>query len=410
MLLVLRFLYALVMLALVSVLPVLAGEVQIPMGAYTANADWETTPGGADKPVVLLVHGTMGHKDMEIIQQAQDLLLENGYDSLAINLTLNRDNRHGFMPCDVPQTHLHEDAAQEIAAWSDWLKKQGRHQIILMGHSRGGLQVAQYQAGQHDPAVVAMALLAPMANRAGGESNIKSVHGQNDASRAFLHCAAASQVAPSTRASYQRNGAVSLLDALAAIRVPVDVFVGSEDTSAGVIRLQEISADTRLKHVRGHEIDGADHFFRDLYLDEVVDILLENWQKLNPDSLAIQAVLSRQQQAWNQGDLDAFMQGYENSEQLRFASGDHITYGWRNTLNRYKKRYGPGGQSAGMGQLRFRILELRQPAADFAIVFGRWQLDYGDKNPSSPRGLFTLFWKKSQGQWRIVADHTSSAH
>ncbi len=409
-------------LALLSVLlsfGVTATEVTLPVGKYTANADWETTPGGADKPAVLIVHGTMGHKDMELIQQTQALLKENGYDSLAVNLTLNRDNRHGFMPCDVPQTHRHEDAEEEIAAWSEWLKQQGRHQLILLGHSRGGLQVAQYQAKRHDPAVVALALLAPMANRPAA-TQAKAHARPTDAgkhtkpespAKPFLHCAEAPQVSQASRESYRRNGHTSLIEVLKAIHVPVDVFVGSEDNSAGVIRLSELAADPALSGIRGHEIDGADHFFRDLYLDDVVETLVSHWQQMNPDENAIHAVMSQQQHAWNRGDIEGFMQGYAKTPELRFASGDQVTYGWQATLDRYKKNYGEGKGKKPMGVLHFELLEMRQPASDFATVFGRWQLNGAGTATPVPHGLFTLFWKKQpDGQWRIIADHTSSGH
>jgi len=405
----------LAVLSLFLALNVSAKEVTLRLGDYTANADWESSPEGADKPVVLIVHGTMGHKDMELIQQAQDLLQENGYDSLAINLTLNRDNRHGFMPCDAPQTHRHEDAIGEIAAWADWLKQQGRHQLILMGHSRGGLQVAQYQAARHDPAVVSLALLAPMANRGRntGGTPVSALGGQEtsaDAPEGFLHCARAPQVSQASRESYRLSGKIGLLQALQEIRVPVDVFTGSDDASKGVIRLTEIAAKPSLKHVRGHEIEGADHFFRDLYLDEVAETLVAHWQQLNPDKNAIQAVMSQQQSAWNRGDIDGFMQGYAKKPDLRFASGDQITQGWQATLDRYKKSYGPEKGKKPMGSLRFQLLEIRQPAPDFATVFGRWQLNGLDNSTPAPHGLFTLFWQKTNDQWRIVADHTSSGH
>jgi dienelactone hydrolase len=422
------FLVLVMLAALLAASPLQAGEVTQRIGSYLANADWVTSEGGAQKPAVLIVHGTMGHKDMELIQQAQELLQENGYDSLAINLTLNRDNRHGFMPCDVPQTHRHEDALDEIAAWADWLKKQGRHQLILLGHSRGGLQVAQYQAARHDPAVLALALVAPMANRnpSGDTDSHHNPVAKGKEGTRFLHCEKAPQVAPATRKSYARSGGQSLQQALQQVHVPVDVFVGSEDRSEGVIRLSELADKPELKHVKGHLVDGADHFFRDLYLDDVIEALVNRWSQLNADKNAIHAVMSQQQTAWNSGDIAGFMDGYARSPALRFASGDTITRGWQATFDRYRKNYSQRGENGKkpMGRLAFELLEIRHPAPDFATVFGAWRLDTAHQatnkaagkaeamveNKPSPHGLFTLFWQKHDGRWRIVADHTSSAH
>ena len=53
---------------------------------------------------------------------------------------------------------------------------------------------------------------------------------------------------------------------------------------------------------------------------------------------AISEVLSRQQLSWNIGDIDNFMLGYWNSEDLIFTSSkNQPTYGWQATLERYKK-------------------------------------------------------------------------
>ncbi len=251
-----------------------AVEVTQSIGQYRANADWVTSSEGGQKPVVLIVHGTMGHKDMELVQQTQELLQENGYDSLAINLTLNRDNRRGFMPCDVPQTHRHEDAMREIAAWSRWLRDQSRHEIVLLGHSRGGLQVAQYQAETADSAVQALAMLAPMANR---RQKNEDRSAKKQPGKQFLHCPDAPSVSEQSRKSYARSGGVSLTEALSRVTVPADVFIGSEDNSTAVITSDEIRWDPELRHVDAHLIEGADHFFRDLYLDEVIEILVERW-------------------------------------------------------------------------------------------------------------------------------------
>ena len=42
----------------------------------------------------------------------------------------------------------------------------------------------------------------------------------------------------------------------------------------------------------------------------------------------VRAVLSRQVEAWNRGDLEAFMAGYWNSPDLVFQSGATLTRGW----------------------------------------------------------------------------------
>lgn len=115
------------------------------------------------------------------------------------------------------------------------------------------------------------------------------------------------------------------------------------------------------------------------------------------------AVLSAQQAAWNAGDIRGFMQGYWQSESLRFASGGTVTTGWETTLQRYLARY---PSDAAMGELAFTGVDIDQLAADSAIAFGRWQLL---RENDAPSGLFTLVFRRIEGEWVIVHDHTSSA-
>jgi len=117
----------------------------------------------------------------------------------------------------------------------------------------------------------------------------------------------------------------------------------------------------------------------------------------------ITALLTAQSAAWNRGDIDGFMQGYAQTDTLRFASGGTVTYGWRATLEGYKKRY---PDKAAMGTLAFSELVVTELAPDAALVFGRWQLT---REKDTPHGLFTLTLKKTAAGWRIIQDHTSSA-
>lgn len=118
---------------------------------------------------------------------------------------------------------------------------------------------------------------------------------------------------------------------------------------------------------------------------------------------AVREVLEDQKQAWNEGDIERFMQGYVKSDQLRFASEGTVLHGWSSTLERYQKKY-PG--RAAMGKLDFTDLDVSVLAADAAFVFGRWKLEAKGKTYG---GLFTLLFRKTEAGWKIVHDHTSSS-
>jgi len=118
---------------------------------------------------------------------------------------------------------------------------------------------------------------------------------------------------------------------------------------------------------------------------------------------AIRGVLDAQTAAWNRGDVDAFMEGYDKSPATRFASGGTITRGWATVRDRYKARYPTREQ---MGTLTFTDLEISAAAGSTAVVFGRWRLEF--ENGKGAGGLFTLVFERRPVGWRIVADHTSS--
>ena len=114
----------------------------------------------------------------------------------------------------------------------------------------------------------------------------------------------------------------------------------------------------------------------------------------------IRATLERQTEAWNVGDIPAFMAAYWRSPDLTFSSGGRVTRGWQETLDGYRRRY---PDRTAMGLLTFSELEVQELAHGVALVLGRWHLDR--ENPVG--GAFSLVLKEKAGRWLIVHDHTS---
>ncbi len=117
----------------------------------------------------------------------------------------------------------------------------------------------------------------------------------------------------------------------------------------------------------------------------------------------IQSVLTAQQDAWNHGDIDAFMGGYARSASTVFVSGDEVTRGWETVRDRYRVKY---SDRAKMGTLSFSDIEVTMLSPDAAVVLGRWRLK---RVNDEPHGRFTLIFKRQPEGWRIVHDHTSAA-
>jgi hypothetical protein len=122
-----------------------------------------------------------------------------------------------------------------------------------------------------------------------------------------------------------------------------------------------------------------------------------------PDAITeIKSVLEKQQNTWNNGDIEGFMQGYLQSEELIFESENGITKGWQNTLARYKKAY-PNKEE--MGSLVFQILDIKLKNDSIATLKGKWKLI---REKDNPKGGFLLTFNKIDGQWLIVNDYTTS--
>ncbi len=121
------------------------------------------------------------------------------------------------------------------------------------------------------------------------------------------------------------------------------------------------------------------------------------------EAAAITALLKAQDAAWNAGDIEGFMKGYWESDDLRFASGGEVVRGFASTLARYKVRY-PGRE--GMGVLTTQDYEIDLLSPDAAVAHGRWSVA---REGEVLGGLYTLILRKQNGAWMIVSDTTTSA-
>lgn len=119
------------------------------------------------------------------------------------------------------------------------------------------------------------------------------------------------------------------------------------------------------------------------------------------DEKSIRSILAQQTIAWNDGNKEAFMQGYWQSDSLMFIGKSGITYGWQKTLDNYKKNY---PDTASMGKLNFDLLSVKPVAANYFFVVGKWHLT---RSIGDVGGVFTLLFRKIKNQWVIIADHSS---
>jgi beta-aspartyl-peptidase (threonine type) len=116
---------------------------------------------------------------------------------------------------------------------------------------------------------------------------------------------------------------------------------------------------------------------------------------------SIDSVLRAQKAAWNRGDIDSFMEHYWKSDGLTFSSGGKTTRGWKETRDGYRERY-PTREK--MGRVSFDGLEIMPLGRSAALVLGQWDLT---RESEPVGGNFSLVFRKIDGRWVIVHDHTS---
>ncbi len=253
---------------------------------YMEMADGSSVEDG----VVLMVHGTLAHGQMDIMSSMQELLRDAGYNSLAINLSLGQDAREGMYDGDDTHRHKHEDAVDEIAAWAEWLKGEGAERLAVMGHSRGGNQVARYLADQADPMVEKAVLLAPQTWSEGyyakdfkenfgtelaallekAEALVEQGKGDEIIETDFLYFTDTRVEAESVLSYYADDPRMDTPTVLGEVSVPTLVIVAGADET--VTDLEEKMAErVEDDHIEMTVVSGADHMFRDLFLYDAAD-------------------------------------------------------------------------------------------------------------------------------------------
>lgn len=113
-------------------------------------------------------------------------------------------------------------------------------------------------------------------------------------------------------------------------------------------------------------------------------------------------MMLQQAKDWSNGNIEAFMHGYQKSDSLRFIGSRGITYGWQQTLDNYKKGY-PDKEHTGT--LTFDLLDFDRLAENVYLVIGKYHLERSIGNAD---GIFSVILKKIDGEWKIIADHSSS--
>ena len=119
------------------------------------------------------------------------------------------------------------------------------------------------------------------------------------------------------------------------------------------------------------------------------------------EELNIRNAVNEQVAAWNDGNINRYMQTYWQSDSLIFIGKSGVTYGWQQTMANYEKAY---PDTASMGKLDIGIIEIKRLSVLYFHVIGKWKLT---RTVGNLEGHFTLLFKKIKNKWVIVSDHSS---
>jgi len=266
-------------LSLLALVPGVASAepVQIKPSLLRLNGNLELPAGKtATDGVVVILHGTLSWYGQETIAALQKNLKARGVGSLAITLSLGVDDRQRTRRCDVKHDYALAGAKREVGLWLEWLKGQNAKFVDLLGFSRGGAQVAAFAPEFQD--VRRVVLLAP--------AFATSVEQAEIYKRAFGHDLAA-EIEEARKAPLQQR----TVDFLTCKQAPVLNATFLDGYSEMPPRLAAKTGHPTLVVVAGKDevvpdlvarlpsdvkpvvIDGATHFFLDLYGEEAADAI-----------------------------------------------------------------------------------------------------------------------------------------
>ncbi len=269
-----------------------AKEVFLQHNDLTLNAHLNVVENkNLEDGVIMLVHGTLAHNGMETIKNLSNVLNERGFNTLAITLSLGINNRKGMYDCSVTHRHKNLDSLDEILAWFKWLGESRVEDVILMGHSRGGNQVTRFAIDHREAKLKKLVLLAPStwsqnsieANflRRNNQSLKKTLKKAYDliekaeekkiiASAGLLSCPNADATAESFISYYQPDSRHDTPSILKKLNIPTLVIAGGRDMVVKDLigRVNQITDNDKLKL---DIVDDADHFFLDLFAEDVAD-------------------------------------------------------------------------------------------------------------------------------------------
>jgi ketosteroid isomerase-like protein len=114
--------------------------------------------------------------------------------------------------------------------------------------------------------------------------------------------------------------------------------------------------------------------------------------------LDVVKIILAQQDAWNKGDLDAYLSHYKNAPDTQAVLAT-LVRGFDNIRSAYRLNF-PNKDT--MGAIEDSEVEVRALGDNFALATGKYQLSRSRKSGGDISGTFTELFEKTPAGWQII--------
>ncbi len=118
------------------------------------------------------------------------------------------------------------------------------------------------------------------------------------------------------------------------------------------------------------------------------------------DVKAIIALMRTEEEVWNRGDIEAYVNLYAPGDSTRMIYSGGVVRGKDSILAFYKKNW----PKERMGKLTLEHDSIEKISGKFYYVSGYFTVDYPTGKPA--KGRFSGLIKKSKDKWYLYTDHS----
>lgn len=114
--------------------------------------------------------------------------------------------------------------------------------------------------------------------------------------------------------------------------------------------------------------------------------------------LDVVKIILAQQNAWNKGDLDAYLSHYKDAPDTQAVLAN-LVRGIDNIRSAYKQNF-PSKDS--MGAIEDTDIEVKVLGDNYALATGKYHLNRPKKSGGAVEGTFMELFEKTQAGWQII--------